>query len=79
MYIGFIDGIGLYYLVWEIVDNVVDEVLLGFGNCIDVIINKDGSIIVIDYGCGMLIGMYVMGKFIVEVIFMVFYVGGKFG
>lgn len=79
MYIGSIDKWGLYYLVYEIVDNFVDEVLNGYGNEIDVIINKDGSIFIEDNGCGMLIGIYKLGKLIVEVIFIVLYVGGKFG
>lgn len=79
MYIGFIDSWGLYYLVYEIVDNVVDEVLLGYGSEIDVIIYEDNSIIVVDSGCGMFVGMYVFGILIVEVIFIVLYVGGKFG
>lgn len=79
MYIGFIDVWGLYYLVYEIVDNFVDEVFVGYGDYIIVKIYKDNSIFVQDRGCGMLIGMYKFGKLIFEVILMVFYVGGKFG
>ena len=67
MYIGSTDGAGLHHLVWEIVDNAVDEALSGFGDRIDVTINKDGSLTVEDHGRGMPTGMHAMGIPTVEV------------
>ena len=72
MYIGSTDGAGLHHLVWEIVDNAVDEALSGFGDRIDVTINKDGSLTVQDHGRGMPTGMHAMGIPTVEVIFTIF-------
>ncbi len=78
MYIGSTDKRGMHHLVWEIVDNAIDEVINGYGNHIKVIINKDKSITVADNGRGVPIGMHASGKSTPEVIYTILHAGGKF-
>ena len=78
MYIGSTDKRGLHHLVWEIVDNSIDEIINGYGNYIKIVLHKDGSITVADNGRGVPIGMHESGKSTPEVIYTILHAGGKF-
>ncbi|MCV3733867.1 type IIA DNA topoisomerase subunit B [Mycoplasma enhydrae] len=79
MYIGSTDSNGLHHLIWEIVDNAIDEALAGYANSIKVILKKDGSVIVEDNGRGVPVTKHASGKSGVELVFTELHAGGKFG
>ncbi len=78
MYIGSTDKRGLHHLIWEIVDNGIDEVINGYGKKIKIIMHKDGSISVSDEGRGVPVGIHSSGMSTPEVIYTVLHAGGKF-
>ena len=78
MYIGSTDRKGLHHLIWEIVDNSIDECINGFGDYIKIILHKDGSVSIEDHGRGVPTGMHSSGMSTPEVIYTVLHAGGKF-
>lgn len=78
MYIGSTDARGLHHLVWEIVDNAIDEALNGYGNHIKITLGKDNTITVEDEGRGMPVGKHASGVSTLQVIFTILHAGGKF-
>lgn len=79
MYIGGTDSHGLSHLLWEVVDNAVDEAAEGHGDCIEITFHTDGSYSVLDNGRGIPVGEHSNGQSALEVVFMNLHAGGKFG
>ena len=78
MYIGSTDKRGMHHLIWEIVDNSIDEIINGYGNKVRIVIHPDNSVSITDNGRGVPIGMHASGKSTPEVIYTVLHAGGKF-
>ena len=78
MYIGSTDKRGLHHLIWEIVDNSIDEAINGYGDRIIITLHKDGSVSIEDFGRGVPVGMHASGVSTPEVIYTKLHAGGKF-